>query len=276
MLQRCAAPVSDPEPGWRVRYQRGRSQSLTMLAAIGLLLVAVTSTAYAQSCEPETFVVAVDVGHTRAAGGAVSARGVPEYAFNIRLAREFLQGLHTAGYGRSFVVDDTGSEITLRERSRRATARSAQLFISIHHDSMQTQYLKPWIHDGVTRRYSEKFSGHSIFISDEVVAAHSNLRIAKALGRALMARNLVPTLHHAEPIDGENRALLDAKLGVYSFPQLYVLRAAKYPALLFEAGIILNPNDEARLNTVTHRTALVESLLEAVAVACRDAQAPRK
>ncbi|MGA8694667.1 MAG: hypothetical protein WB689_12650 [Xanthobacteraceae bacterium] len=35
----------------------------------------------------------VDVGHTVDVPGAMSARGIPEYAFNLQLAREIKQAL---------------------------------------------------------------------------------------------------------------------------------------------------------------------------------------
>ena len=126
------------------------------------------------------------------------------------------------------------------------------------------------------RRHSKKFASHSIFISDQVAEPKANLAIAQSLGRALQARGLTPTLHHAEPIKGENRELLDKELGIYNFPQLYVLRTAQYPALLFEAGINLNPDEEAKLNDAAHRGRIVSALLEAVATACRDASPPAR
>lgn len=79
-------------------------------------------------------------------------------------------------------------------------------------------------------------------------------------------------MHHAQPIAGENRELLDAKLGIYNFQDLYVLRTAQSPALLFEAGITSNPQDEQRLHNAAHRSALVDSLLGVAAMACRDAR----
>ena len=40
----------------------------------------------------------IDVGHTVAVPGAMSARGVPEYAFNLQLGQDIKQGLSDAGF----------------------------------------------------------------------------------------------------------------------------------------------------------------------------------
>ena len=106
----------------------------------------------------------------------------------------------------------------LHERSLWARARATKLFISIHHDSMQPPYLRPWTHNGVARRYSEKFRGYSIFISEQIAAVVTSRRTPEVLGPGLLDRGLSPTLHHAEPIAGENRELLDPALGIYHFP----------------------------------------------------------
>src|SRR5215472_415463 len=59
------------------------------------------SQAVSDNCTRSTFRVVVDVGHTVDVPGAMSARGVPEYAFNLQLAREIKQALVDAGFEQS-------------------------------------------------------------------------------------------------------------------------------------------------------------------------------
>ena len=86
---------------------------------------------------------------------------------------------------------------------------------------------------------------------DLCLAAQSPLRGKPALRqgdrRALVAAGEKPSLYHAEPIAGENRPLLDRRLGVHRFDGLAVLKTATMPAVLVEAGVIVNPDDEARV-----------------------------
>src|SRR5215469_11982448 len=55
-------------------------------------------------CPRASFRVVVDVGHTLGVPGAMSARGVPEYAFNLQLAREIKQALVDAGFEQTVLL----------------------------------------------------------------------------------------------------------------------------------------------------------------------------
>ena len=86
---------------------------------------------------------------------------------------------------------------------------------------------------------------------DLCLAAQSPLRGKPALRqgdrRSAGGGGREPSLYHAEPIAGENRPLLDRRLGVHRFDGLAVLKTATMPAVLVEAGVIVNPDDEARV-----------------------------
>ena len=117
------------------------------------------------------------------------------------------------------------------------------------HDSVQPQYLQAWDVQGTPQRYTERFSGHSVFMSALNVQAAASQQFAVLLGEALRRQGMTPSLHHAEPIPGEGRPLLDARLGLFRFDGLAVLRTAAMPAVLLEAAIIVNPVDEQRVRS---------------------------
>ena len=54
----------------------------------------------ASACDRHAFRAVIDVGHTLTAGGATSARGIYEYEFNLRLAKQIANKLTSAGFGR--------------------------------------------------------------------------------------------------------------------------------------------------------------------------------
>ena len=260
---------------------RGRLSALFLAAPFLVSFLASSlATPLFAACDRENYALAIDIGHTPQQPGAISARGVGEYAFNARLAGELMEALYGRDYRSAFIVNAEGAEIGLLDRTAAATRQSARFFLSIHHDSVQPRYLEPWTHAGVARRHTTHARGHSIFVSSLNPAVADSLSAARRLGQALRDRNFVPTLHHAEPIKGENRALLDAKLGVYDFPKLAVLRSASSPALLFEAGVITHRDEEALLETPEHRAKLIAALLEMVEDLCardvgRDAAAQK-
>lgn len=111
----------------------------------------------------------------------------------------------------------------------------------------QRDWRQPWVHDGQARRYSDLFSGYSLFISAKNADPQGSLRMARLLGSELRQRCPLPTRHHAEPIAGEGQDLVDPDRGIYRFDDLVVLKASRMPAVLVEAGIIVNRSDEAVL-----------------------------
>ena len=52
-------------------------------------------------CARSEFRVLIDVGHTATSPGADSARGVPEYDFNLKLADVIAQSLQEAGFDKT-------------------------------------------------------------------------------------------------------------------------------------------------------------------------------
>ena len=220
------------------------------------------------ACEARNFVVAVDSGHSPSDGGSTSARGKSEFEFNDTLAREVVSALKNAGYGQAFLLNPYRSELSLHERTKLADGRGAGLFLSIHHDSTQPHYLNTWTHEGQEQRYSDDFSGFSLWVSGSTVQAARSLTTAKAIGEGLLKRGLAPTLHHAEPIAGESRKLIDTRLGIYRRDTLAVLRASKAPAVLVEAGVIVNRAEELRLEQAGHRARIVAAVVEGAKAAC--------
>jgi len=236
-----------------------------------ILLLSITYPVFLYAeCVREKFVVAIDIGHTQEKTGATSARGIGEFYFNKQIANRLLLKLLQKGFQRTFVINAKGADIKLTDRPAIAEIRETDLFISIHHDSVQPHYLLKWFYGGRELLYSDKFQGYSIFYSEEGQAPESSLFFAKLLGRSLLADYFTPSLHHAEKIRGENRELIDPETGIYRFDQLVVLKKATSPAVLLECGIIVNRNEEILLDNPVYQNALVSAVSDAVEKFCAD------
>src|SRR5215475_14803203 len=138
------------------------------------------------ACDSAAFRVIVDVGHTAESPGAISARGVYEYEFNLRLARVIEQKLRDAGFAKTILlVTDGPARKSLFRRVARANAASADLFLSIHHDSVPDSFLERWEYEGQAHGFSDRFKGHSIFFSNENVDPAASLMFGQLLGEQL-------------------------------------------------------------------------------------------
>ena len=68
------------------------------LAVLGPVALPRPSLKPATACDPATFRIVLDVGHTADSQGAISARNVAEFAFNLRLAQRIEEKLKAEGF----------------------------------------------------------------------------------------------------------------------------------------------------------------------------------
>ena len=202
--------------------------------------------------------IAIDVGHYLEKPGVISARGVTEFEYNLNLAREIDVALKHAGH-RTLLIGDDGLSDVLSRRAPRASGMD--LFISVHHDSVQPRFLSVWEHESETLNYSDKFAGFSLFVSRLNGHTDASLRCASAIGAALKGAGFTPSRYHADPVLGENRPFADEANGVHYFDNLAVLKSASIPALLFEAGVIVNRDEELRMRDPSVRNRIVEAIV---------------
>jgi N-acetylmuramoyl-L-alanine amidase len=247
----------------------------TLVAALALAGgAALPAGAQTAACDRSAWSIVLDPGHTPQNPGAISARGQPELLFNQALAEVVQRRLQQAGFTRVMRTTDADAAPTLAGRAAVANQVQADVFIALHHDSVQPQYLADWQVDGRPQRYSDRFRGHSIFVSDQNGDPAGSLRLARLLGHELRTRCLVPTLHHAEPIAGEGRLLLDTWRGIYRFDDLVVLKSTQMPAVLLEAGVIVHRAEELLLRSPARQQQMADALTAAVLAFCAGAAAP--
>jgi N-acetylmuramoyl-L-alanine amidase len=222
------------------------------------------------TCQRASFRVVVDVGHTVAVPGALSARGVAEYAFNLQLAQETRQALVNAGFDNAvLMIIDKPPPRGVVERALIANGIPADLFISIHHDSVPDNLLQTWDYEGQPNHYNDDYPGYAIFISNDNGDRAGSFMFGSLLGKALQERGLQYTPHYTLSIMGHRqRILVDAKAGVYRYDQLIVLRMTRMPAVLLEAGSIVNRQEEMILASPERRALTSAAVVAAVEEFC--------
>lgn len=203
--------------------------------------------------------LAIDVGHSLAHPGATSARGQTEFSFNAALADSLYQFMLAHNIS-SVQIGHEGKQLSLTGRTAAAKQAGAGFFLSIHHDSVQSHYLKPWQWQGGSQQYADNFSGFSLFVSRKNPQLATSLNCASAIGQALQQKGLHPSAHHAEAIAGENKIWADQTNGVYYYDNLVVLKTAIMPAVLLEAGIIVNRQEEQVVQDTKTRQAIAEAV----------------
>ena len=224
----------------------------------------------AASCQRATFRVVVDVGHTVDVPGAISARGVAEYAFNLQLGQDIKQALADVGFsGAVLLITAAAPPEGLIQRAIKANGMPADLFIAIHHDSVPDALLQNWTYEGQQQHFNDDYPGYALFISNDNPDRTGSLMFGHLLGKALQAGGLHYTPHYTLALMGHRRReLLDADAGVYRYDQLIVLRETRMPALLLEAGSIVNRQEELGLATAERRGLTSAAIVAAVDAFC--------
>lgn len=222
------------------------------------------------SCTPSKFRIVLDVGHTAESEGAISARNVAEFVFNLHLAQRIVDKLKAEGFTETrLLVTEGKAKPSLFRRVAAANDLDANLFLSIHHDSVPDNMLEAWEYGGKTSHFSDRFSGYSVFVSRDNPEFATSLRFADLVAKEMKAEGLEYAKQYTLPIMGRNQhELLNKDTGVYRYDQLVVLRKTRMPAVLLEAGSISNRDEEVAMQSPERQEMIASGVTEAVKEFC--------
>jgi N-acetylmuramoyl-L-alanine amidase len=266
--KRAAAPKPAVVAKPATSPKRHHGVKLAALSPAGLPFAAFKPTA--TKCEPAKFRIVVDVGHTPESEGAISARNVAEFVFNRRLAQRIADKLKAEGFAETkLLVTEGKARASLVRRVAAANNMPADLFLSIHHDSVPDKLLEDWEFEGKKRHFSDRFSGYSVFVSRSNADFKTSLAFAELLAKEMKAQGLKYAEQYTQPIMGRYRhPLLNKETGVYSYDELIVLRKTRMAAVLLEAGSIINRDEELKMDTAERRDIISSGVAAAVKEFC--------
>lgn len=201
--------------------------------------------------------IIIDPGHSPNKPGAISCIGEKEYLYNDTLVDYIFNNLNK---NKINVQKTRQPNENLSLKGRVKNTKDKNLFISIHHDSVQPQFINYVNNNPI----STKGKGYSIFISRKNKYFDKSLQHAKNIARYLHDMGLRPSTHHGENIKGENREAIDKELGIYYFDDLIVVKNSECPALLLEAGVIVNPEDEKLVKTNAYKNIISQAIINSI------------
>jgi N-acetylmuramoyl-L-alanine amidase len=253
-----------------IGYAASAEEAARVPSKSGSLSKPRTSKPVALRCDRSKFPIILDVGHTTEAPGAMSARNVPEFDFNLRLAKRIEERLKSEGFVEtSLLVTEGKAKSSLWKRVAAANRSSARLLLSIHHDSVPDSFLEEWDFEGTKSHFSDRFTGYSLFASRRNPRFETSLKFGRLLGKQLKAQGLEYAHQYTQALMGRyRRKLLDKDAGVYRFDDLVVLRWARMPAVLLEAGSIINRDEELAMNSPERQDMISAAVAGAVKQFC--------
>lgn len=216
--------------------------------------------------------VVLDPGHGGKDPGAIGVGGVAEKDITLAVALRLKQRLASIPNLDVVLTRETDVYLALEERTARANAEQADLFVSIHTNAspnpnlsgVETYYLNN-TNDRATIRLAQMENGLTS------MTGHGK----RDVDTALILSNLIQSYKVEESVvlaEGIQRALvttLDARgksatdLGVKRGP-FYVLVGAGMPCVLAEVSFLTNPREGASLAQSSYQEVITEGLLRGI------------
>jgi len=217
-------------------------------------------------------VVVVDPGHGGIDPGAISLTGVYEKTIVLALAHDVQDILTKDGKVRCILTRDGDTFIPLRERVAIARAQHADLFMSLHADTvadptirgLSVYTLSQNSSDAEAQALADKENKSDIVagidLSNES-AEVTNILI-DLVQRESMNKSAVFASHVIRSVQHETHNVLEAN--THRFAGFAVLKAPDVPSVLVENGYLSNVTDEQMLRKSEYRAKLATALAKAI------------
>ena len=277
LLLNAAVPVrSDVEAsGRRVRISMGRLASrATAMASVPeaqsaaeAVAAAPLRPAHAPANTGRDIIVAIDAGHGGQDPGASGHGGTHEKDVVLAIARALARRVDAEPGMKAYLTRDSDYFVVLRDRIDRARAARADLFVSVHADSIANR----------------EVAGSSVYVLSERGASNEAARwlaqrenaadlkggvslgdksgqIASVLMDLSQTASIGSSMEAAERVLGQLDHVGEIRKSQVQQAPFLVLKSPDIPSMLVETAYISNPGEEARLKTASHQEAIASAI----------------
>lgn len=221
--------------------------------------------------QKQRHIIVIDPGHGGNDPGAVASNGMREKDVVLALSRELRSQLEATGRYQVIMTRDSDKFIRLHERVIIARNARADLFVSIHADSMQNRNvrgasiytLSQTASDGEAAKLAERENRSDIIAGfdlateqDDIADILIDLAMRDTMNQSKMFANLVV------------RQMENSQIRLLPRPHRYagfaVLKAPDVPSVLVEAGFLSNSQDANMLSQRDYQQRVARALLQAI------------
>jgi len=210
--------------------------------------------------------VVLDPGHGGRDTGAVGPAGVKEKDVTLDVAHRVAPVLAAQGVQVVLTRDDDRF-VSLEERTARANAFGADLFVSIHCNASEGKgrrgietYVLDTTRDEIAARVAARENATTQAASAELASILGGMRMADEAQRSTRFAQLLERAA-TTAVQSKYGDVVDGGVHTAGF---YVLVGARMPSVLFEVSYISNATEEQRLGSVEYRQLLADSIANAV------------
>lgn len=214
--------------------------------------------------------IVIDPGHGGQDPGAPGANGTHEKEITLAVAKELGRQLENAGY-RVHLTRSSDIFIKLQDRVAIARAKEADLFISLHADSID----KPGVSGASIYTLSNKASDaqtaklaareNRADLIAGVDLSHEDKQVANILIDLAMRDTMNQSKFFANTVVKQaQRSGIDLLEKPHRFAGFAVLKAPDIPSVLIEMGFMSNKHEVSRLTNAAYREKLAGAIVAGV------------
>jgi N-acetylmuramoyl-L-alanine amidase len=212
-------------------------------------------------------IIAIDAGHGGDDPGAIGKNGTREKDVTLAIARALEQRVDVEPGMKAVLTRDGDYFVPLRDRMRRARAHQADLFVSIHADSIRdrsvdgssvyilsqhgaTTEAARWLAEG--QNAADLIGGVSLENKGDMLAS--------VLLDLSQTASLTESHTAAEHVLRQLNMVGEVRKPLVQQAGFMVLKSPDIPSMLIETAYISNPAEELRLRSVAHQAKLAAAI----------------
>jgi N-acetylmuramoyl-L-alanine amidase len=212
-------------------------------------------------------IIAIDAGHGGEDPGAIGKNGTREKDVVLAIARELALKINVEPGMKAVLTRNGDYFVPLRDRMRRARAQAADLFVSIHADSIRDRRVdgssvfilsQRGATDEASRWLAERdlIGGVSLDDKDNVLAS---VLLDLSQSASLSASQVA-----AERVLRQLNRVGEVRKPQVQQARFMVLKSPDIPSMLVETAYISNPQEERRLRAQAHQAKLAAAIHQGV------------
>jgi N-acetylmuramoyl-L-alanine amidase len=217
--------------------------------------------------ESRDLIVAIDAGHGGDDPGAIGQHGLREKDVVLGIAKDLYANINAEPGMKAVLTRNGDYFLPLRERMRRARAQSADLFVSVHADSIRDRSIdgssvyilsQRGASDEASRWLAERenasdlIGGVSLDDKDDVLAS--------VLLDVSQTASLSASHTAAERVLRQLSLAGEVRKPQVQEARFMVLKSPDIPSMLVETAYISNPQEEQRLRTDAQRAKIAAAI----------------
>ena len=211
--------------------------------------------------------IAIDAGHGGEDPGAIGKNGTREKDVTLAIARELERRIDSEPGMKAMLTRDGDYFVPLRDRMRRARSRQADLFVSIHADSIRDRSVdgsSVYIlsqHGATTEaaRWLAERQNEADLIGGVSLENKGDM-LASVLLDLSQTASLTASHTAAEHVLRQLNLVGEVRRPLVQQAGFMVLKSPDIPSMLIETAYISNPAEELRLRSTAHQAKLAVAI----------------